>query len=157
MLEMAQHGARVMHPRAVELGGVYEMPILVASSFTDAPAHGLSSRDGRCPPGADEENSMELRNKVSGIAHDSNVAKLTVLGLPQPEFTLYSLFGPLADAGMNVDAIAHSAEPGGGRADCAFTVAEADLARALRVTRETAALLGASDGAPRARRGQGVE
>ena len=84
---------------------------------------------------------MELRNKVSGVVHDCNVSKLTVRGLPQPEFTLYSLFGPLADVGVNVDAIAHSAEPGSGRADCAFTVSEADLGLALRVTRETAALL----------------
>ena len=86
---------------------------------------------------------MELRNKVSGIAHDTNVAKLTVLGLPRPEYSLHQLFTPLAEAGINVDAIAHSAEPAGDRADCAFTVAEADLGRALEITRARAAALGA--------------
>jgi aspartate kinase len=86
---------------------------------------------------------MELRNSVTGIAQDTNVAMITVLGLPRPEFALYRLFAPLAEAGVNVDAIAHSAEPGGIRADCAFTVAEADLPTALAVTEATAAALGA--------------
>jgi aspartate kinase len=91
----------------------------------------------------DVEGSMELRNKVSGIAHDTNVARITVFGLPQPQLALYRLFGPLAEAGINVDAIAHSTEPGGERADCSFTVAESELQRALAITGDTAALLGA--------------
>ena len=86
---------------------------------------------------------MELKNKVSGIAHDTNVARITVFGLPQPQLALYLLFGPLADVGINVDAIAHSTEPGGERADCSFTVAESDLVRALAITREVACNLGA--------------
>jgi len=87
---------------------------------------------------------MELRNRISGIAHDTNVGRLTVFGLPKPAFALHRLFGPLAEAGINVDAIAHSIEPGGEHADCSFTVAEADLARALAITEQMAAQLGAT-------------
>ncbi|MEO8288418.1 MAG: aspartate kinase [Chloroflexota bacterium] len=151
MLELAQQGAGVMHPRAVELGGIYSMPILVASSFRDRPGTWIIAPDLSIPgeqvdieQKTSEEGTMEIRNKVSGIAHDTNVARLTVFGLPRPTFALYSLFGPLADAGINVDAIAHSTEPGGERADCSFTVAESDLPRALGITRETALQLGAS-------------
>lgn len=143
MLELAQQGARVMHARAVELGGVYKMPILVASSFADSPGTWIIAPGVPLPDRGKKEEQMELRNKVSGIAHDTNVAKLTVLGLPRPEYSLHQLFTPLAEAGINVDAIAHSAEPGGDRADCAFTVAEADLSRALEITRAQAAALGA--------------
>jgi aspartate kinase len=135
MLELAHQGAQVMHPRAVELGGLYGMPILVSSSFRDHPGTWI------VPNG---EEQMELRNKISGVALDTNVARLTVFGLPRPAFALHSLFGPLAEEGINVDAIAHSIEPGGEHADCSFTVAEGDLSRALAITEQTAARLGAS-------------
>jgi aspartate kinase len=169
MLELAQQGAQVMHPRAVELGGLYSMPILVASSFRDRPGTWIIPPDMPMPgmrnvefgmrndtradsiphsafhiPHSNGEEQMELRNKVSGVAHDTNVARLTVFGLPKPAFALHRLFGPLAEAGINVDAIAHSIEPGGEHADCTFTVAEADLARALTITEQTASMLGAT-------------
>lgn len=143
MLEMAQHGAKVMHPRAVELGAAYGMPILVRSSFEDKSGTWIIPPGRPLPFDHYMEEKMELRSKVSGVVHDTNVSKLTVLGLPRPEFSLFRLFAPLADAGVNVDAIAHSAEPGGERADCAFTVAEGDLALALPITEATAAALGA--------------
>jgi aspartate kinase len=143
MLEMAQHGARVMHPRAVELGGAYRMPILVRSSFHERPGTWIIEPGQPLPGEQGREDTMELRPKVSGVVYDTNVSKLTVLGLPQPEFALFRLFDPLAKAGVNVDAIAHSAEPGGARGDCAFTVAEADLGRALRITEATARELSA--------------
>ncbi|MBU2608776.1 MAG: aspartate kinase, partial [Chloroflexi bacterium] len=71
MLEMATYGARVMHPRAVELGELFNLPILVASSFTD--------NQGTLIHG---EASMEVRNKVRSITHDLDVAKITVVGVP---------------------------------------------------------------------------
>ena len=67
MLELAAVGARVLHPRAVELGSVYDVPIVVASSFSDEP--GTLIHGGV---------SMEQFNKVRGIAHDLDVAKVTV-------------------------------------------------------------------------------
>jgi len=71
MLELASSGASVMHNRAVELGAVYNVPILVLSSFSDSP--GTIIR---------KEVSMEVRNKVRGIAYDTNVSKVTIVGVP---------------------------------------------------------------------------
>ncbi|MCJ7510415.1 MAG: aspartate kinase, partial [Dehalococcoidia bacterium] len=99
MLELATYGAKVMHNRAVELGKVYNMPILVASSFRDVPGtliHG----------GTD---MVEQRNKVSGIACDRDVAKVTVRGVPDQPGIAASLFGPLSDAGISVDTIVQNA------------------------------------------------
>ena len=64
MLELAQLGARVMHPRAVELGELYDMPILVASSFVDA-AGTLITR----------AEHVEVRKNVRGLAHDTDVGR----------------------------------------------------------------------------------
>ncbi len=152
MLELAQQGAQVMHPRAVELGGIYNIPIRVASSFNDGPGTWIIAPGSPLPAiygpafhtlSHNLEEQLELKNKVSGIAHDTNVARITVFGLPRPQFALFRLFGPLAEAGINVDAIAHSIEPGGEHADCSFTVTESDLTRALSITRHTATNLGA--------------
>ena len=71
MLELASQGARVMHPRAVELGAIYRVPIVVASSFTEAPGTRIEGKP-----------TMEPTNKVRGICHDPDIAKVTVLGLP---------------------------------------------------------------------------
>lgn len=153
MLELAQQGARVMHPRSVELGGAYLMPILVRSSFNEQPGTWIIPASSRLPANDIPDNHalcckepiVESRNKISGIAHDTNIAKLMVMGVSDPEFTLARLFSPLAAAGINVDAISHTAEPGGTRANCTFTVAEDDLLSALQVTRQTAQELGAAE------------
>jgi len=71
MLELAAQGAKVMHPRAVELGQVYNMPIVVRSSFADAPGTVIG-------PG----EAMEIRRRVQGIAHDTDVAKISLAGVP---------------------------------------------------------------------------
>src|SRR4029079_13897518 len=71
MLELASLGARVMHPRAVELGEVYDVPILVRSSFADAPGTLITRID-----------TVEVRKNVRGIAHDSDVAKIRIVGVP---------------------------------------------------------------------------
>ena len=86
MLELASYGAKVMHPRAVELGEVYRMPILVASSFSDRPGtliHGGAS--------------MEAKNKVRGIAHDLSVAKVTIVGVPDKPGVACAIFESLAN------------------------------------------------------------
>ena len=77
MLELASYGAK-MNPRAIELGMVYDTPILVASSFHDVPGTLIHGR-------ADVNRQVgEIRNRVSGIATDANVAKITVLGVKGP-------------------------------------------------------------------------
>ncbi|MBI4498845.1 MAG: aspartate kinase [Chloroflexi bacterium] len=122
MLELASWGAKVMHNRSVELGAVYEVPIWVASSFTDAPGtliHGGAS-------------IMEVRNKVRGIAHDRNVAKITVVGVPDRPGIAATLFEPLAEAGVSVDCIVQNASLNN-ITDLTFTVARADLERAMHL------------------------
>ena len=123
MLELATYGTKVMHSRAVELGELYGIPILVKSSFADGPGtliHGGVSRD------------MEVRNKVRGVAYDLNVAKITVLGVSDKPGIASSIFQPLATAGISVDTIVQNV--GTDRVtDLTFTVAKSDLDGAMRV------------------------
>jgi aspartate kinase len=121
MLELATYGAKVMHPRAVELGELYHVPILVASSFSDKPGtliHGGAS--------------MEVRNKVMGIAHDLDVAKITVVGVPDRPGIAAAIFQPLAQAGISVDTIVQNASIER-ITDLTFTVAKGELKEAMRV------------------------
>jgi aspartate kinase len=121
MLELATYGAKVMHPRAVELGEIYHVPILVASSFDDKPGtliHGGAS--------------MEVRNKVMGIAHDLDVAKITVVGVPDRPGIAAAIFQPLAQAGVSIDTIVQNASIEH-ITDLTFTVAKGELKEAMRV------------------------
>lgn len=121
MLELAAYGAKVMHPRAVELGELYNIPILVASSFTNNP--GTLIHGGV---------SMEVRNKVSGITYDLNVAKITVVGIPDRPGIASSIFEPLAEAGISVDTIVQNASIEN-ITDLTFTVSKGDLTKAMKV------------------------
>ncbi len=133
MLELATYGARVMHPRAVELGWVYNLPILVASTFKAGPGtliHGGAA--------------MEAVNKVRGIAHDNDVARITILGVPDRPGIAAALFEPLAEAGISVDTIVQNS--GVNRvADLSFTVTRDDCPRALRIVDLLARTLGSPE------------
>lgn len=133
MLELATYGARVMHPRAVELGWVYGLPILVASTFKAGPGtliHGGAA--------------MEAVNKVRGITQDTDVARITILAVPDRPGIAASLFEPLAEAGISVDTIVQNS--GVNRvADLSFTVARGDSARALRIVEPIARSLGSPE------------
>ena len=131
MLEMATYGARVMHNRAVELGWVYHMPILVASSFRPGP--GTLIHEGA---------KMEARNKVRGIAHDLDVAKITVRGVPDRPGIAASVFEPLAQAGVSVDTIVQNASVER-LTDLTFTVSRDHLEKALEITGKIARTIGA--------------
>jgi aspartate kinase len=133
MLELATYGAKVMHPRAVELGGVYNMPILVASSFSDKP--GTIIHGGI---------SMEVRNKVRGIAHDLNVAKVTVVGVPDRPGIASAIFEPLAKANISIDTIVQNASINN-ITDLTFTVARSDLDKAMSLIKPVAKSVGAKE------------
>ena len=137
MLELANYGAK-MNPRSIELGMAYDTPILVASSFSDVP--------GTLIHGDVEMNNDvgEIRNRVSGIATDTNVAKITVQGVKDRPGIAASLFEPLADVGISVDVIVQNASVGG-TTDLTFTVKRDDLGRATSVVEKVAEDLG-SDG-----------
>ncbi len=118
MLELATQGSQVMHNRAVELASVYNLPVLVVSSMVDAPGtliHG--------------ESQLEERNRVRGIAHDSDVAKITVRHVPDQPGIAANIFEPLADAGISVDTIVQNASEGQ-LTDLTFTLSRKDLRRA---------------------------
>jgi aspartate kinase len=121
MLELAQQGAQVMQVRAVELGWINDVEIEVLSSFEDAP--GTLIR---------EDPLVEQRNKVRGLAHDRNVAKVTLLSVPDRPGIARAVFGPLADAGINVDMIVQNVGHDGAT-DISFTVPRVELARAEKV------------------------
>lgn len=122
MLELATTGARVMHSRAVEIGELYGVAILVASTF-DSEAPGTLIHG---------EMTMEQANKVRGIAHEDDIAKITVRGVPDQPGVAAHLFSPLAEAGISVDTIVQNASVEN-LTDMTFTVASADLAGAVRV------------------------
>ena len=121
MLELAHQGAQVMQVRAVELGWVNDVVIEVLSSFEDAPGTRIQ-----------EDPLVEQRNKVRGLAHDRNVAKITLVAVPDRPGVAHAIFAPLADAGINVDMIVQNVGHGG-TTDMSFTVARSELARAKRI------------------------
>ncbi len=134
MLELASYGAK-MNPRSIELGMVYDVPILVASSFSDVPGT-LIHKD------ADMNTHVgEIRNRVRGIATDTNVAKITVLGVTDRPGVAASLFEPLSKADISVDVIVQNASEGGAT-DLTFTIKRTDLTRALEVVETVAKGLG---------------
>jgi len=133
MLELATYGAEVLHPRAVELGELFHIPILVASSFTDNP--GTLIHGGV---------SMEVRNKVRSIAHNLNRGKITVVGVPDRPGIAATIFEPLAKAGVSVDTIVQNASMQG-ITDLTFTVFRSDLARAMEVVKPIATQIGARE------------
>ena len=131
MLELAQQGAGVIHPRSVELAAVYGVPLVVRSSFNDNP--GTLIHGGV---------KMELRNKVRGIAHETDVAKVTLQGVADRPGISAALFEPLAEAGVSVDVIVQNASAHG-VTDLSFTVARGDLARTNRIIEPVATDVGA--------------
>jgi len=126
----------------VELGELFNMPILVASSFTENP--GTLIHGGV---------SMEVRNKVRSIAHNLHVAKITVVGVPDHPGIAAAIFESLAKAGISVDTIVQNASIAG-ITDLTFTVAKGDLARAVEVVEPIAKSIGAKGCASDSKLGQ---
>ena len=121
MMELAQQGAQVMQTRAVELGWVNGVIIEVLSSFEDVPGTLIK-----------EDPLVEQRNKVRGLAHDRNVAKITLVEVPDRPGLARTVFEPLADAGINVDMIVQNVGHGGAT-DLTFTIPRVELAAAKRI------------------------
>ena len=134
MLELASYGAK-MNPRSIELGMVYGVPIMVASSFEDKEGtliHEVKKMSG---------NVGEIRNRVSGIATEKGVVKITLCGVEDKPGIAASLFVPLAEADISVDVIVQNASDLG-KTDLTFTVKNADLDRSLIKVEEVAKEIG---------------
>ncbi|MBT4074774.1 MAG: aspartate kinase [Chloroflexi bacterium] len=124
MLEMASLGAK-MNPRSIELGAVYDVPILVASTFEDVPGTLIHGGD----------YMMEVRRAVTGVAIDRDVSKITVRAVEDRPGVVGQIFVPLAEAGVSVDVIVQNASLEG-LTDVTFTVSGGDFERALALTKE---------------------
>ena len=128
MLELAAAGAK-MHPRSIELGAVYNVPIYVASSFAEAEGTLIYEPPHDQQP---DNEQMEDRIKVTGIAYQTNVAKVTVCGVADKPGVAAALFEPLASSGVSVDTIVQNTSADRTTTDISFTVTTDDLPRALR-------------------------
>jgi len=131
MLELAAVGARVMHPRAVEIGELYGVPIHVRSSFSQ----GVGTMIVAHVP-------MEDRRRVRGIAHEKNVAKITIVGVRDRPGVAATIFEPLSAAGISVDVIVQNIGRSG-HTDLTFSVAESDLKAAEKLVKAAAKEVGA--------------
>lgn len=133
MLELSSLGANVLHPRAAELGMVFDVPIIVASSFHDEP--GTLIHGGVM---------MEQFNKVRGIADDAHVAKVTLRGVPDRPGIAAAIFEPLAEHHISVDTIVQNTSVEQ-LTDLTFTLASSDLKQATKIVKEAAKQVGAAE------------
>jgi aspartate kinase len=133
MAEMSWRGAKVMHPRAVELGALYGVEIHIRSSFEEGPGTVITGGNGL--------EHLETRETLAGIVHDLDVSRVTLNGIRTGPGTLSRVFAPLAERGISVDVIVESGVKEGG-ADVAFTVRRADFAEARRLASEVSYALG---------------
>ena len=135
MLELASLGAKILQARSVEFAMVHHVPVRILSTF-DADAGGTLL--------CDEEDIVE-KNPVTGIAYSRNEAKITLLRVPDRPGVAASIFGPLAEAGVNVDMIVQNVSEDGRKTDLTFTVDRTDLEPALAAIRKGAPTIGYKD------------
>lgn len=130
MLELASMGAQVLMNRSVQLAKRYGVELEVLSSIT------------RKPGTLVKEVTKDMEEmKITGIAKDEKVARLTVEGLPDTPGSAFKIFGAVAREGVNVDIIIQ-ANGRGGINDMSFTVAEADVEKAVKAAESKKSALG---------------
>jgi aspartate kinase len=128
---MASLGSKVLQVRSVELAMVHGVRVFVRSSF-EAPEAAEAGADGE-PVGTlicDEDEIVE-KQLVTGIAYSKDEAKITLRGVEDRPGVAAAIFGPLAEAGINVDMIVQNVSEDGRTTDITFTVTTADYERAL--------------------------
>ena len=122
MMEMSSLGAKVLQTRAVEVAMNYNVRIQVRSAFIDSPGTYLVSED-----------EIVEQQVVSGISHNRDEAKVTLLKVSDRPGVAAGVFGPLAEASVNVDMIVQNVSEDGKTTDLTFTVGQADLNLAVEV------------------------
>ena len=125
MLEMASLGARVLQTRSVELAMNQAVRLQVRSSFEDGPGTLV----------VDEDEIVE-QQVVSGITYSRDEAKISLVGVRDRPGVAAAVFGPLAEATINVDMIVQSTASDGKSTDITFTVVKSDFDRAMAVIQE---------------------
>ncbi|MBS0238629.1 MAG: aspartate kinase [Proteobacteria bacterium] len=147
MLEMASLGSKVLQTRSVELAMVYKVKTRVLSSFVAPEGMKAFSPDNIEDIGTivcDEDEIVE-QQVVSGIAYAKDEAKVTLLKVDDKPGIAARIFGPLADANINVDMIVQNVGADGKHTDMTFTVQAAELPRALDVLKKAKADIGHFD------------
>lgn len=132
MMELADSGAKILHPRSVELAAKHQVPVTVRSSFNDHPGTVVES----------EEASLE-KILVAGVTLNTKEAKVAIRRIPYRSGVLAEIFAPLAEDGINVDMIVENLSEDE-TTDVAFTVPKADLKRTIRLSETVAKKLGAA-------------
>ena len=131
MLELASLGSKVLQIRSVEFANKYHVPLRVLSSFVEGPGTLIT----------DEDEDME-QALISGIAHNRDEAKLTIIGVPDRPGIAYGILGPIADANIEVDMIVQNVGADG-TTDFTFTVHRNDYDKALKILKKTSEDMGA--------------
>ncbi|OGA21736.1 MAG: aspartate kinase, partial [Betaproteobacteria bacterium RIFCSPLOWO2_02_FULL_67_19] len=136
MLEMASVGSKVLQIRSVEFAGKYKVPTRVLSSLTDPllPVE-AEARSGTLITFEEDPHMAMEKAVISGVAAQRDEAKITVHSVPDKPGIAYAILGPIADAHIEVDVIVQNVSHDG-MTDLSFTVARADLAKALKLLRE---------------------
>lgn len=133
MLELASLGSKVLQIRSVEFASKYNVQLRVLSSFKDGSGTLITA----------EDETME-QAIISGIAHNKDEAKLTIVGVPDRPGIAYSILGPIADANIEVDMIVQNVGVDN-LTDFTFTVHRNDYDKAMAILKKTSADLGARD------------
>jgi aspartate kinase len=131
MLEFASQGAKVLQIRSVEMAMKHRVRLQVLSSFEDKPGTLV----------VDEDEIVE-QEVVTGVAYSRDEAKVTLMRVPDRPGVAASIFGPLADANINVDMIVQNTSESGQFTDLTFTVTKADLERTKKVLEDRRVALG---------------
>jgi aspartate kinase len=145
MLEMASLGARVLQTRSVELAMQKGVRVLVRSSFDPPELAGKQGADWLPGTLVCHEDEIVEQNVVSGIAYARDEAKVTLLKVADRPGVAARVFGPLAEANINVDMIVQNVSEDGRYTDMTFTVQSADYERALEVLRNAKDAIGYFD------------
>jgi aspartate kinase len=133
MLEMASLGSKVLQIRSVEFARKYHVPLRVLSSFAEGPGTQI----------VDEEESME-DVVISGIAHNRDEAKLTIMGVPDKPGIAYQILGPIADSNIEVDMIVQNIGEDN-TTNFTFTVHRNDFEKSMELLRKTSVTMGARE------------
>ena len=133
MLEMASLGSKVLQIRSVEFARKYNVNLRVLSSFEDGPGTLIT----------DEDENMEAA-LISGIAHNKDEAKLTIVGVPDNPGIASQILGPIADANIEVDMIVQNVGLDNST-DFTFTVNRGDYDKALSILEQTAKAINAKE------------
>ena len=130
MMELASLGAQVLHNRSVEMAKRYGVDLEVLSSYERKPGTKVM-----------EVVKNVEQMKISGIAKDTDVARIAVLGVPDTPGIAFKIFRALANANINVDIILQSIDRNGHN-DISFTVAESELPRAFEILESRKEIIG---------------